>query len=115
MRKFQNAGPKDWKEHDIDKKFSAWLKEYMGPTSKFDSTWGDWAFGDPNWSCSDDGSERCTNFDCDNSVLNAKNDDDLRLAVYVTQSIINLHAWFTVAAEASTDASIFAALSKDNW
>ena len=87
----------------------------MGSNKKFDSTWGDWAFGDPNWSCSDDGSEGCTNYDCDNAVLNAKNDDDLRLELYGTQNMTNLHSLFTGAGEALTQASIVAALSKDKW
>ena len=115
VKKFQKPKPKDWVEHDMDKKFKAWIKKYMGGKKKLDATWGEWAFGDPNWSCSDDGSEGCTNYDCDNAILNAKNDDDLRLALYVTQAMINLHSWITGAGEALTQASIFAALSKDKW
>ena len=115
VRKLQKAKPKEWEEHDIDKKFVAWLTKHMDSNKKFDSTWGDWAFGDPNWSCSDDGSESCTNYDCDNAVLNAKSDDDLSLAILGTQGIINLHSWFTGAGEALTQTSIYAALSKDDW
>ena len=115
VKKFQKPKPKDWKEHDMDKKFKAWIEEHMGSKKKLDATWGEWAFGDPHWSCSDDGSEGCTNYDCDNAVLNAKNDDDLRLALYVTEAMINLHSWFTGAGESLTQASIFAALSKDQW
>lgn len=117
VKKFWKPTPKDWQGNDIDQKFQDWLGTHMRNNSErnFESTWGEWALGNPEWSCSDDGSTSCQMPGCTDFLLTEKDDDDLRLAYYVTLSLIHLHSYYMGLAESFRDGGILAALSKDQW
>ncbi|KAI4253819.1 MAG: hypothetical protein LQ352_003460 [Teloschistes flavicans] len=84
-------------------------------TAGFAGAFGQWAIGDPDWSCRDDGSSSDCDFDpCDSRVLNDKG-NDIRPAYYTMESVNRLHAYFTGMGQAFEVASIGAALSKDSW
>jgi hypothetical protein len=81
----------------------------------FAGAFGQWAMGNPDWSCRDDGSDSdCDLQLCDNRVLNDRG-DDIRSTYYVLESVNRLHTYFTGIGEAFTTTALGAALSKDSW
>ncbi|KAJ5788052.1 hypothetical protein N7457_003042 [Penicillium paradoxum] len=68
----------------------------------FAGAFGQWAMGNPDWSCRDDGSNSACDLQlCDNQVLNDRG-DDIRPTYYVLESSF-------------TTTALGAALSKDEW
>ncbi|KAJ5604920.1 hypothetical protein N7510_010074 [Penicillium lagena] len=110
----------DWnKYHTGDWLNMWWNKNNANNTSKnpagFAGEFGQWAMGNPDWSCRDDGS----NSDCDlnlcgNKELNGKG-KELRQTYYVLESVNRLHSYFTGVEQAFTTSALDAALSKDDW
>ena len=109
----------DWNTY----KTGPWLDNWWGNQSKlissnpagFAGAFGQWAMGNPDWSCRDDGSDSdCDLSLCDNRVLNNRG-KDVRPAYYVLESVNRLHTYFTGLSEAFTTAALGAALAKDSW
>ena len=115
-----NPTPADWTAAGTD----AWLNNWWdtrnasfdNSTYGFTGAFGQWALGDPDFSCQDDGSDSDCDIDdvCTNSVLNAKG-NATRQAYYVLESVNRLHSYFSGLEEAFTTASIATSLSKDEW
>jgi hypothetical protein len=81
----------------------------------FAGAFGQWAMGNPDWSCQDDGSSTDCDLNlCDNPVLNSRG-KDIRPAYYVLESVNRLHTYFGGISEAFSTAALGAALSKDEW
>lgn len=118
MNDIYGPTPQDWEDHKASDWFSDWIDEHIGDDAdkQLDSAWGEWAFGDPTWNCADDGSVGCQLPDfCDNSKVNELSDDDLRMAYYVTLSLINLRSYHVGLREALSDSAIYASLATDQW
>ncbi|KAI4168770.1 MAG: hypothetical protein LQ343_006152 [Gyalolechia ehrenbergii] len=116
---FYNQKAADWNTYGLDAWLNNWWSNHtaeIGSNSEgFAGAFGHWAFGNPNWSCRDDGSDSSCDFNpCDDNVLNSKG-DDLRQAYYTLESVNRLHSYFQGLGEAFQSASIASALSKDSW
>ena len=107
---YDNYGTGDWLNYWWD----GHTDDMSANSGGFAGAFGNWALGDPDWSCRDDGSD--TNCDlklCDNRVLNEL--DDARQAYYVLESVNRLHSYFSGLSESFVTSGLDAALSKDNW
>ncbi|KAJ5579994.1 uncharacterized protein N7459_005979 [Penicillium hispanicum] len=109
----------DWDTYNTGDWLNGWWDnntDLMGNnTAGFAGAFGQWAMGNPDWSCRDDGSDSdCDLKLCDNRVLNDRG-SDVRPAYYVLESVNRLHTYFTGVSEAFTTAALGAALSKDSW
>ncbi|KAL8867949.1 MAG: hypothetical protein Q9174_005324 [Haloplaca sp. 1 TL-2023] len=116
---FYGQQQSDWDANNMDAWLNAWWNNHTSEISSnsrgFAGAFGQWALGNPDWSCRDDGSSSSCDFDpCDNRVLNDKG-NDLRQAYYVAESVNRLHSYFVGLSQAFQVASIAAALSKDSW
>lgn len=116
---FYNQKAADWNTYGLDDWLNAWWANHtaeMQSNSKgFAGAFGSWAFGNPDWSCRDDGSDSSCDFNpCDDDQLNGKG-PDLRQAYYTLESVNRLHSYFQGLGEAFQSASIAAALTKDSW
>ena len=108
----------DWEDYKTTEWLSKWIDENIGndPDKRLDSTWGAWAFGDPTWSCADDGSNGCQMPDfCDNSRVNELSDGDFRMAYYVTLALHKLRSYFAGLIEALSTGAIYSAFLKETW
>ncbi|KAI9799090.1 MAG: hypothetical protein M1833_004284 [Piccolia ochrophora] len=111
--------PADWTVNNVDGWLDDWTKTHQSDISSnawgFAGAFGQWAIGDPNWSCRDDGSSSNCDLDlCDNDVLNERG-RDLRPAYYVLESVNRFHSYFIGLSQAFETSAIAAALSKDSW
>ncbi|KAL8692827.1 MAG: hypothetical protein Q9218_002210 [Villophora microphyllina] len=109
----------DWDANGMDGWLNTWWNNHTADISSnsmgFAGAFGQWAIGNPDWSCRDDGSSSDCDFDpCDSRVLNDKG-NDIRQAYYTMESVNRLHSYFTGLGQAFEVASIGAALSKDSW
>lgn len=116
---FYNQQQSDWDANCLDEWLDNWWSNHQGDISGnskgFAGAFGEWAIGNPDWSCRDDGSSSDCDFDpCDSNILNGKG-NETRQAYYVMESVNRLHSYFTGLSEAFQAASIAAALSKDSW
>ena len=116
---FYGQTPQDWVSNNLDTWLNTWITTNQANITAneygFAGAFGQWAQGDPDWSCRDDGSSSDCDFDpCDNRVLNDKG-DQVREAYYVLEAVNKLHSYFTGLSQAFEVSSIFAALSKDEW
>ncbi|CAL8578177.1 hypothetical protein XPA_003976 [Xanthoria parietina] len=116
---FYGQKASDWDTNDMDGWLNRWWSNHtasMSANSKgFAGAFGEWAMGNPDWSCRDDGSSSACDFNpCDDRVLNDKG-NDTRQAYYTIESVNRLHSYFTGLGQSFQVASIGAALSKDSW
>ena len=111
--------PADWNYYNTD----AWLDNWWQNSSSlvkangagFAGAFGQWAIGNPDWSCRDDGSSSDCDFDpCDNRALNGMG-NSTRQAYYVIESVNRLHTYFTGLSQSFEVSAIASALSKDSW
>jgi hypothetical protein len=119
VSQFYGQTPADWQKNNIDKWLSGWVTNHSSDISSnsngFAGAFGQWAIGNPDWSCRDDGSPSDCDLDpCDNRVLNDKG-NDIRAAYYVLESVNRLHSYFSGLSQAFEVSAIAAALSKDSW
>jgi hypothetical protein len=119
VAEFYGQTAADWQTHNTDKWLFNWVKahvwEISNHTHGFAGAFGQWALGNPDWSCRDDGSDSSCDLDlCDNRVLNSRG-DDMRNAYYVLEGINRLHSYFEGLGEAFQVSSIATALSKESW
>ncbi|KAL8717492.1 MAG: hypothetical protein Q9225_005263 [Loekoesia sp. 1 TL-2023] len=103
----------------MDDWLNSWWSNHTGDITSnskgFAGAFGQWAIGNPDWSCRDDGSDSDCDFNpCDDNVLNNKG-DEIRQAYYTLESVNRLHSYFQGLGEAFQSASIASALSKDSW
>jgi hypothetical protein len=119
VSKYYNQQTSDWDTYKTGDWINNWWNNNSDLISKgsagFAGAFGQWAMGNPDWSCRDDGSDSdCDLQLCDNRVLNDRG-DDIRPAYYVLESVNRLHTYFTGIGEAFTTTALGAALSKDSW
>ncbi|KAI4256543.1 MAG: hypothetical protein L6R42_006154 [Xanthoria sp. 1 TBL-2021] len=109
----------DWDANDMD----GWLNRLwsnhtasLSANSKgFAGAFGEWAMGNSDWFCRDDGSSSACDFNpCDDRILNDKG-NDTRQAYYTIESVNRLHPYFTGLGQSFQVASIGVALSTDTW
>lgn len=119
VAQFYRQKGSDWANNGLDGWLEAWwtshASEIASNSKGFAGAFGEWAIGNPDWSCRDDGSSDDCDFDpCNNEILNAKG-NETRQAYYTMESINRLHEYFTGLGQAFQTASIATALSKDSW
>ena len=119
VSKYYNQQTSDWDTYNIGGWINDWWNNNSGlisdSSSGFAGAFGQWAMGNPDWTCRDDGSDSdCYLQLCDNRVLNDRG-DDIRSTYYVLESVNRLHTYFTGIGEAFTTTALGAALSKDSW
>lgn len=60
VTKYYGQTDLDWQKYDTDKWLDNWVnnhpKEIASNPGGFAGAWGQWAIGNPDWSCRDDGS-----------------------------------------------------------
>lgn len=89
------------------------------PTGVADSpigarAFGNWAVGNPDFNCQDDGSNTDCDFDpCNIVALNSN--PDVANAYYTMESLNRFHTYFTGLSQAFEVSAIATALSKDEW
>lgn len=119
VSEYYNQRTDDWDTY----KTGDWLDNWWNNQSDlisdnkagFAGAFGQWAMGNPDWTCRDDGSDSdCDLSLCDNRVLNDRG-DDIRATYYILESVNRLHTYFTGLGEAFTTAALGAALAKDSW
>lgn len=116
---FYNQHQPDWGANGMDDWLNAWWSNHTGDMTSnskgFAGAFGQWAIGNPDWSCRDDGSDSDCDFNpCNDNVLNNKG-NEIRQAYYTLESVNRLHSYFQGLGEAFQSASIASALSKDSW
>ncbi|KAJ5389493.1 uncharacterized protein N7496_000561 [Penicillium cataractarum] len=119
VSQYYNQQATDWDTY----KTGDWLNDWWNSngdlmsknTAGFAGAFGQWAIGNPDWTCRDDGSSSDCDLNlCDNRVLNDRG-DDIRPTYYVLESVNRLHSYFTGVGQAFSTAALGAALSKDQW
>ncbi|KAI1141355.1 hypothetical protein F5Y05DRAFT_409909 [Hypoxylon sp. FL0543] len=120
VAQFYNPTPSDWQKNNVDQWFSAWMTNHSSDISSathgFTGAFGNYAIGDPDFSCHIDGSEghSCTVVACDNRVLNDLG-DNIRPAYYVLEAIQGLTTYFQGFKDAMFQSAIVAAFEKEYW
>ncbi|CAG7923683.1 unnamed protein product [Penicillium olsonii] len=119
VSKYYNQKTSDWDANNVGDWINNWWDSNSGLISNssagFAGAFGQWAMGNPDWSCRDDGSDSdCDLQLCDNRVLNDRG-NDIRPTYYVLESVNRLHTYFTGIGEAFVTTALGAALSKDSW
>ncbi|KAI4166226.1 MAG: hypothetical protein LQ342_000112 [Letrouitia transgressa] len=119
VSQYYNQKKTDWQQYGLDVWLDNWMIAHAGDIQTnswgFAGAFGQWALGNPDWSCRDDGSDSDCDFNaCDSRVLNRKK-NETRQAYYVLESTNRLHAYFQGLSEAFSTAAIASALSKDEW
>ncbi|KAL8973544.1 MAG: hypothetical protein Q9197_002207 [Variospora fuerteventurae] len=119
VAEFYRQKGSDWDNNGLDGWLDVWWSSHSNDIAAnsrgFAGAFGEWAIGNPDWSCRDDGSTDDCDFNaCNNVVLNAK-ENETRQAYYTMESINRLHTYFTGLSQAFQTASIATALSKDSW
>ncbi|KAJ5734633.1 hypothetical protein N7533_013036 [Penicillium manginii] len=109
----------DWDTHNTQGWLDSWWTKNTALMHNnslgFAGAFGQWAMGDPDWSCLEDGSSSgCELNTCDNPVLNNRG-KDVRPAYYVLESVSRLNKYFGGVSSAFSTAGLDAALSKDSW
>ena len=60
VQKYYGQTDVDWQKYDTDKWLNDWVNGHPKTIAKnpagFAGAWGQWAIGNPDWSCRDDGS-----------------------------------------------------------
>ncbi|KAG7008969.1 hypothetical protein G7Y79_00004g015530 [Physcia stellaris] len=111
--------PKDWHEHDMNKRLRAWWAEHEKDIKAhgFAAAVGIWALDTPDFDCRLGGSDANCEFQvsCQYRSLNCMSEDDARFAYYLLKSIQNVHAYFNVQAKAIATAASDAAFRKDGF
>lgn len=119
VSKYYNQQTSDWDNNQVGDWINNWWDGHSDLISNnsagFAGAFGQWAMGNPDWSCRDDGSDSdCDLQLCDNRVLNDRG-NDIRPTYYVLESVNRLHTYFTGIGEAFVTTALGAALSKDSW
>lgn len=119
VSKYYGQQTGDWDTYKTGDWLNNWWNNNTNLVSSnsagFAGAFGQWALGNPDWSCRDDGSDSDCDLNlCDNRVLNDRG-KDIRPTYYVLESVNRLHTYFTGVSEAFTTAALGAALSKDSW
>ncbi|EMR65549.1 hypothetical protein MGN70_012825 [Eutypa lata] len=119
VSEFYGQTADDWQSYGTDQWLSDWFSnnsdEISSNSNGFAGAFGEWAIGNPDWSCRDDGSASSCDLDlCDNNVLNNRG-DDIRSAYYVLEGINRLHSYFAGISQAFETSAIATSLSKESW
>ena len=119
VSEFYGQTADDWQSYGTDQWLSDWFSnnsdEISSNSNGFAGAFGEWAIGNPDWSCRDDGSASSCDLDlCDNNVLNNRG-DDIRSAYYVLEGINRLHSYFAGISQAFEASAIATSLSKESW
>ncbi|KAJ5824366.1 hypothetical protein N7447_006706 [Penicillium robsamsonii] len=116
---YYNQHMEDWETYNTGDWLNNWWNNngelIANNSGGFAGAFGQWAMGDPDWTCHDGGSDsNCDLQLCDNQVLNGRG-DDIRPTYYVLESVNRLHSYFSGIGESFTTTALGAALSKDSW
>jgi hypothetical protein len=120
VSKYYGQTTSDWDTYHTEDWLNNWwnrnnVNKTSGNAAGFAGEFGQWAMGNPDWSCRDDGSDSDCDLElCDNRVLNSRG-SGLRQTYYVLEAVNRLHTYFTGIGEAFTTTALDAALSKDDW
>ena len=119
VSQYYNPKLEDWNKNNLNDWLDKWWKAHGSDISAngggFAGAFGQWALGDPDRTCRDDGNtDNCDLDVCDSRVLNDKG-NDMRQAYYVLQATNHLHGYFLGLAQSFEVSAIGAALSKDQW
>lgn len=119
VSQFYGQSANDWQNYNTDQWLSSWISNHSSDISQnsngFAGAFGQWAIGNPDWSCRDDGSASSCDLDiCDNNVINQRG-GDIRPAYYVLEAVNRLHSYFTGISQSFEVSAIAAALSKEKW
>lgn len=119
VSQYYNQKASDWDTYKTGDWLNNWWNHNANLISKntagFAGAFGQWAIGNPDWTCRDDGSSSDCDLNlCDNRVLNDRG-NDIRPSYYVLESVNRLHSYFTGVGQAFSTAALGAALSKDQW
>ncbi|KAJ5580842.1 hypothetical protein N7450_007143 [Penicillium hetheringtonii] len=119
VSKYYGQHTEDWDSYKTGTWLDNWWNNHTDlikdNSAGFAGAFGQWAMGNPDWSCRDDGSNSDCDLNlCDNRVLNDRG-SDIRSTYYVLESINRLHTYFKGVSESFTTAALGAALSKDSW
>ncbi|KAL9100721.1 MAG: hypothetical protein Q9163_003928 [Psora crenata] len=103
----------------MDAWFNTWVEQHASDiaanSAGLAGAFGEWAVGNPNFNCRDDGSSSSCDFNpCNIATLNSKG-LEVRQAFYVMECFPRLRGYFAGLRQAFTVGAIGAALSKDNW
>ena len=109
----------DWTTARTDDFLNTWwtdhASEFDGHARDFSAAYGQWALGNPGWTCEINGADDdCDVNECDSRVLNDKG-DQIQVAYYVVLGIRNLHTYFTGLRDSFEVSAIAAALAKDSF
>lgn len=111
--------PKDWYEHDMNKRLRAWWAEHEEDIKAhgFAAAVGIWALDTPDFDCRLGGSDANCDFQvsCEYPSLNRMSEDDARFAYYLLKSIQKVHAYFNDQVKAIGTAALDAAFRKDGF
>ncbi|KAI2628536.1 hypothetical protein GGR54DRAFT_636255 [Hypoxylon sp. NC1633] len=119
VSQFYGQTANDWQNQNTDQWLAKWISDHANDISGnqygFAGAFGQWALGNPDWSCRDDGSASACDLDlCDNRVINSRG-DDIRNSYYVLESVNRLHSYFAGISEAFEVSAIASAFSKEKW
>lgn len=119
VSQFYGQNASDWQNHNTDQWLDSWTsahgKNISANPNGFAAAFGQWAIGNPDWTCRDDGSASSCDLDlCDNRVLNNLG-NDIQNAYYVLEAVNRLHGYFTGLSQAFEVSAIATALSKESW
>ncbi|KAI0829154.1 hypothetical protein F5Y06DRAFT_290880 [Hypoxylon sp. FL0890] len=120
VSQFYNPKPSDWQNNNVDQWLANWMKDHgsdiSSSTHGFAGAFGNWAMGNPDFSCRIDGSEgsSCDIQPCDNRVLNNLG-DNIRPAYYVLEAIQGLHTYFMGFKDSFEESSIGTAFMKESF
>lgn len=110
----QTAANWDAKNMDpwLDNRWSQKVSETTANSYGFAGAFDNWAVGNPDFNCQDDGSNSdCHSNPCNIVALVAN--PDVREAYYVIESLNRLHTYFTSLSQAFITSALAAALSED--
>ena len=116
VSQFYNPTKSDWTANDLDSWLNNWWNNHTSDISAnsggFTGAYGQWALGNPGWTCLDNGSnDDCDLNPCDARVLNDKG-DEIRQAYYVLVAINKLPTYFIGLGESFEVSAIGAALKR---
>ncbi|KAL9099179.1 MAG: hypothetical protein Q9163_005285 [Psora crenata] len=119
VSQYYKLTPEEWKKDNVDEWLNDWWSKHASDIAThrngFAGAFGEWALGDPHWSCRDDGSDSACDFNpCNNPVLNGKG-NETKQALAILNSLRGVNSYFQGLREAFEVSSIAAALTKDSW
>ncbi|THC91178.1 hypothetical protein EYZ11_009367 [Aspergillus tanneri] len=117
VSQYYNPTPQSWQHANTDGWLNAWWTAHAaqrtGNSNGFTGAFGEWALGEPDWSCQISGNENNCNLNpCDNQVLNGLG-NGTQQAYYVAHAISNLHGYIRGLEDAFQSSAISSSYDQD--